>query len=101
MIYQIPLQGINESFDISILGVSYDFRLQWLGEPFNNWIFSFGKDGKLILEGMALVTGVDLLAPLKALNLGFRLRVGYVGQDTGITQSNLGVKYQLIVEEND
>ena len=101
MIYQIPLQGIDESFDISILGVDYNFRLQWIGEPLNNWIFSFGQEGQWLLEGMALVTGVDLLAPLKSLNLGFSLRVGYVGQDTGITQSNLGVKYQLIVEEND
>ena len=88
MIYQIPLQGIDESFDISILGVDYDFRLQWIGEPFNNWIFSFGQGGQWLLEGMALVTGVDLLAPLKE-------RHAEIVRDTNLFMKNLRVKQSL------
>lgn len=99
--WKIPVKGINEQFDISILGQSYDFMFKWEDVPCNSWTFSFGQKGTWWLQGMILTLGVDLIKPLKNMALPFQLKLGYIGENSGLTQSNFGTKYNLYVVEND
>ena len=93
--FLIPILGQDESFSVSILGNVYKFLIQWKGDPFNSWVFSFGNSSTWFLQNMAVVLGVNLLQPLKYMNLGFSIKVGYTGQETEITQENFGTVFNL------
>ena len=96
--YKIPLSGNDEQFDISINGQSCNFLVRWVDFPFGAWTFSFGQNGTWLIQGMALVTGVNLL---NFLNVGFGLRLGWYGNQVALTKSNLGVDYFLYVIYDD
>jgi hypothetical protein len=96
--YKIPLNGSDERFDISINNQSWEFMVRWVDEPFNSWTFSLGQNGTWLVQGMAMIPGVNLV---QYLNVGFGLRLGWYGTKVPLTKSNLGVDYFLYVTDND
>ena len=99
--YKIPLSGDNEQFNINILGNNYTIQVQYIGNPFNNWVFSIGNENGWLIQGFSIVFGINLNKPLSFLGLGFQIFLGCVGENTGLTQDNLGSKYGLYVVTND
>ena len=70
-INEIPLTPDNQQFDISISNIDYKMRIIWRE---SGWILDLqDSDGKEIIAGIPLVTGVDLLEQYAYLQLGFGL----------------------------
>lgn len=96
--YKIPLNGSDEQFEISINNQQWEIMVRWIGDPFNSWTFSLGQNGAWIVQGMAMIAGVNLV---RFLNLGFGLRLGWFGKQVPLTKTNLGVDYFLYVTDDD
>src|ERR1700677_3277206 len=59
---EIPLTPINQTFPISLSGVTYTLTFQWR-TPVGTWVMDIGDvNGNPLVSGIALVTGADLLA---------------------------------------
>lgn len=66
----IPLQAQPQTFDIILSGVDYTFTLNYRNVENGGWTLDIGDaDDVPIVQGIPLVTGVDLLA--KYSYLGF------------------------------
>lgn len=101
--YEIPLNGSDEQFTVSILGVSYQIRVTYRGNPYNTWVLDISlSSGSDLVLGIPLITGVDLLSPFSAaLGLGFSLFVSSDGDPTAVpTESTLGSTSHLYVRTN-
>ena len=96
--YSIPLTNGPQRFRIQLLNTVYQFVLIWRDTPGGGWFLDINKaDGTPIVAGIAFVTGADLLAPYKHLNIGGSLYVytpGDIYQDPGY--NDLGTKTSLI-----
>ncbi|WP_151823848.1 phage baseplate plug family protein [Acinetobacter bereziniae] len=58
--YEIPLQPGSQVFFTSLDGIAYKFKLIWR-DPVG-WFLDISKpDGTLLINGIAFVTGVNLL----------------------------------------
>lgn len=74
--FEIPLSPQPQSFAISLNGVSYNLTLQYRNTTEGGWVLDIADATKKpIVQGIPLVTGVDLLAQYKNLNFGGRLWV--------------------------
>lgn len=94
--YEIPLSAQPQIFSISLSGVQYKINLQW-NRIFQAWIIDFSDiNDNLIVSGIPLVTGSDLLEQYKYLGINGSL---YVQTDNNTDQmptfDNLGTNSHL------
>lgn len=97
---EIPLSPDNQTFTITLAGTEYQIRALWRGAF---WVIDLmNSTGALIIGGIPLVTGADLLAQYGYLNLGFSL---YVVCDDPLyeypTETDLGIRSHLYAETED
>lgn len=70
---EIPLSPNSQSFNITLAGVDYQMRVVWRGVC---WFLDLmDSAGNLIIGGIPLITGADLLEQYAYLNFGFSLYV--------------------------
>jgi hypothetical protein len=95
-VYLIPLQATNQTFTISLAGVTYTITIVW-NYIINTWILNIGDSSNTpIVSGIPLVTGTDLLRPFPYLNFGGQLIVQTTNDTTAIpTYDNLGTSGNL------
>ncbi|MDU5474026.1 MULTISPECIES: phage baseplate plug family protein [unclassified Pantoea] len=95
-IQEIPLTADNQQFSISIAGTTYQVGIIWRDTC---WVMDLQRaGGDVQINGIPLVTGVDLLAQHAYLGLGFSLYVicDVSAQDYP-TQTDLGSRSHLLV----
>ncbi|MBZ9939130.1 hypothetical protein LB518_22730 [Mesorhizobium sp. BR1-1-16] len=90
--YEIPLSAEPQSFTIALGTTEYRLSLQYLDTEEGGWMLNIADtSGNVILSGIPLVTGHDLLEQYAYLGLGGAL---YVETDTDVdavpTFDNLG-----------
>ncbi|HDZ1216305.1 hypothetical protein AAHX32_10290 [Klebsiella pneumoniae] len=99
-ISEIPLSPDSQSFNIALAGVDYQMRTVWRGVC---WFLDLmDSTGTLMIGGIPLITGTDLLAQYTHLKMGFSLYV--VCDDPASespTQFDLGIKSHLYAETED
>lgn len=79
---EIPLVADNQTFATTINGTVYHLSVIWRGEY---WVLDLAdSNGSAIISGMPMITGADLLAQYRYINLGFSLVVlcDVAGQET-------------------
>lgn len=93
---EIPLSPDNQRFSFPVNGASYSFRVLWRGIQ---WFLDISDtNGELIIGGIPLVTGSDLMEPFTHLGLGFSLLV--VCDTPGVdspTEKDLGTLSHLYI----
>lgn len=89
--YEIPLTPENQSFTVSLAGVTYGMTLRW-NDQAAAWVLDiYDSLGNLLIGAIALITGADLLAPYTYLNFGGTLTVASDNNADAVpTQTNLG-----------
>jgi len=94
--YEIPLISDPQTFEITLAGTPYSLEVRW-NKITTNWTLDISDvNGSTILTGIALTTGVDLLAQYAYLNFGGSLTVETDGDLTAIpTLDNLGIHSHL------
>lgn len=96
-IYEIPLASKPESFQITLAGVTYKLNVTWRDAPQGGWFVDIlDVSGNLIIGGIPLVTGADLLAQYAYLGIGGELWVQTDGDTAAVpTYDNLGRESHL------
>lgn len=75
-VYEIPLSAETQKFAIDLANVTYRMRLTWDEAAGGFWALDIAQaDGTLLLAGIPLVTGTDLLEQHACLGFGGRLIV--------------------------
>ncbi|CDK85353.1 probable bacteriophage protein STY1063 [Escherichia coli IS25] len=70
---EIPLVADNQTFATTINGTVYQLSVIWRGEY---WVLDLAdSNGSAIISGIPMITGADLLAQYRYMNLGFSLVV--------------------------
>lgn len=94
--FEIPLSGQSQSFQVIILNVTYTFTLIWR-DAASEWVLDIADiNANPIVQGIPLVTGCDLLAQYGYLGFGFGLWVATDGDVTAVpTYDNLGSQSHL------
>ena len=93
---EIPLVADNQTFATTINGALYHLSITWRGIY---WVLDLADgNGATIISGMPMITGADLLAQYRYMNLGFSLVVlcDVAGQENP-TQFDLGTFSHLYV----
>lgn len=97
---EIPLSTDNQTFITTLNGTVYQMRVVWRGVC---WFLDLmDSNGTLMIGGIPLITGADLLAQYTYLNLDFSLYV--VCDDPASenpTQFDLGIKSHLYAETEE
>ncbi len=91
--YPIPLKPYPQQLSIALGGVTYTLTLQYRNTDDGGWTLdiSDASGNTPILQGIPLVTGVDLLAQYAYLNFGGQLVVRTASDPDAVpTFSNLG-----------
>jgi len=101
--YEIKLTSIDQSFLCTLGGVSYRMTLRWNSALVGEWILGIhDANDKPIVDGIALVAGINLLGEFDYLYIGGTGGYLYCGTDgqwtVDPTQTNLGVTSHLIWE---
>lgn len=94
--YEIPLTPEAQSFHITLGGTDYGLRLLW-NAPDSVWLLDINDSNDVpILQGIPLVTGVDLLAQYDYLGISGQLVV-QTDNDPNVvpTVDNLGITGRL------
>lgn len=96
-IYEIPLASKPEAFQITLAGVTYKLNVAWRDAPQGGWFIDLSDaSGTLIIGGIPLVTGVDLLTQYAYLGFGGELWVQTDGDSAAVpTFDNLGSESHL------
>lgn len=69
--YQIPITGTPQSFGITLSGNDYVFEFYYANTIEGGWILNISDSlGNPMVNGIPLVTGVNLLAQYPYLNFG-------------------------------
>ena len=91
-VYEIPLSGMPQRFSIALLGVTYQLNFQYRAAPEAGWVMDIADVlGNPLVCGIPLVTGADLLAQYRYLNLGGMLWVLSDGDPVAVPSfENLG-----------
>lgn len=97
IVTEIPLSPSPQTFSITLAGVSYRMTLIWREVGGAGWVLDIADvAGQALVNGVPLVTGVDLLAPYPDKGFGGQLRVlTDGGVDAAPTFTNLGVTSHL------
>jgi|SRR6516225_7054939 hypothetical protein len=94
--FEIPLTPIPQTFLVSLVGVQYQFTLQWRDATNGGWVLDIADaSGNPLVSGIPLVTGVDLLAQYKYMAFGFELWAQTDAADAPPTYTNLGTQSHL------
>lgn len=93
--FEIPLSGKSQTMQITLLNVVYKLALQWRGMA--GWVMDIAKqDGTPMVQGIPLVTGVNLLEQYAYLGIGGALIVSTDGDPDALpTYDNLGTVSHL------
>lgn len=102
MIYEIPLSGISERFDIEIAGNSYKIRIKW-NDYLKRWCCDISRtDDTPLIRNLAIVAAENLLAQYDYLGFNFALYMQVDGKPYADADfSNLGTNARLLVEVFD
>ena len=104
MIYYVPTQANGASHyrqTTSLGGKSYDLRFDWNGRE-SRWMLSIYDANNAILEGVAVVGGVDLLAYTHAIpGSMYVVDLQAAGDEPGLRDFSIGRGYALIYAEPD
>lgn len=97
---EIPLTAQPQAFAIALGGTEYRMRLTYLATREGGWLLDIGDAGGVPLVcGIALVTGLDLLAQYAHLGISGRLWVISAGDPTHVPAFNeLGTVSKLYFE---
>lgn len=96
MIKQLNTINGSQIFNSTLNGVNYNFRIIWRGTEYVLDLLDTNKNP--IIQGIALVTGMDLLSPYKYLNLGFGLFVSNSANPMqDMTYKDLSNTHQILV----
>ncbi len=95
--FEIPLTPNPQSFVISLSGVNYRLTAQWRNAVGAGWVLDIADSGGTpIIQGIPLVTGVNLLDQYDYLNLGGVLWCQTTADPDAVpTFENLGVDSHL------
>jgi hypothetical protein len=67
--FEIPLSGESQSFGVTLAGAQYQLLVQWRNAV-QTWFLDIADaSGNPLVQGIALVTGVDLLGQHKHLGI--------------------------------
>lgn len=99
--YEIPLSAKPQSFNITLAGVQYNLTVKW-NMVNATWVLDIADDTKtLLVGGIPLVTGVDLLGQYQYLGInGVLIVQSDYDADALPTIDNLGTNSQLIFITN-
>ncbi|WP_069705192.1 phage baseplate plug family protein [Burkholderia seminalis] len=91
--YEIPLTPDPQTFTITLRGVIYQLTVQYRAAGGTGWILDVADaSGNLLVSGIPLVTGTDLLGQFGYLGFGGSLWVqGAASPDDVPTFDDLGV----------
>lgn len=102
MIYEIPLSGAPERFEIEIAGNNYKMRIKW-NDYLNRWCMDISRtDDTPLIRNLAMVAAENLLEQYEYLGFNFALYMQVDGKpyaDADFT--NLGTDARLLVEVPD
>lgn len=101
-ITQIPLRSGGQRFSISLAGTTYNMRVMWNDAEEGGYTLDIGDaTGTIIVAGIAMVTGANLLAQYNHLDFGGALYVT-TDRNTGDVPvySGLGTTSQLYFVAN-
>jgi hypothetical protein len=94
----VPLTAAAQTLTIGLGGVTYNLTLLYRDTPEGGWTLDIADANDVpILQGIPLVSGVDVLAQYGYLGFGGRLGV-FNGNDpdSPLTYDNLGSDYQML-----
>ncbi|MES4611425.1 hypothetical protein V2154_02385 [Ewingella sp. CoE-038-23] len=96
-INEIPLSPDNQTFSTTLAGVTLTMRIVWREGV--GWVLDLIDNNDVgIVTGIALVSGVDLLAQFSHLQLGFKLVVACDDASQEYpTKTDLGINSHLYV----
>lgn len=96
-VFEVPLDSQPQSFQIDLAGVQYSMSLNWRDAPQGGWFLDLSDaSGNLLIGGIPLVTGADLLAQYAYLGIGGELWVQTDGDPAAVpTFDNLGSESHL------
>lgn len=96
-VFKIPVQSAQaQSFSIQLAGIVYNMTLKWNTQN-GSWVLDiYDQSNDLIIGGIPLITGADLLEQYAYLGLGGSL-VAQTDNDVGIvpTFESLGAAANL------
>lgn len=101
-VFEIPTGPSQRRFSIPLGDKTYNLRLDYADAPEGGWLLDIADaQNNLIVCGIPLVTGADLLAQYAYLGIGGKLFVTTDGDLGAVpTYSNLGVSSHLWWEPN-
>lgn len=96
-VYEIPLSPTPQRFSITLGGVQYRMTVQYRNINEGGWIMDIADStGSPIIQGIPLVTGIDLLAQYRHLGISGQLRVQTTSDPDAVpTFDNLGTDSHL------
>ncbi len=95
-VVEIPLSPEAQKFAIALAGITYRMRLTYNTAAEGSWILDIGTaDGALLIAGLPLVTGIDLLEQHAHLGLGGSLYAVTNDDTDAPTYPGLGVTSHL------
>lgn len=101
--YTIPITTSEpQTFTVTLSAVQYRFTLRWIDGTEGGWLLdiALAEDETPLVAGVALVTGVDLLAQFPDLGIPGALWL-YAVDDLSPGYDDLGTAVQLIYETED
>ncbi len=90
--FEIPLTATPQAFSVNLSGVEYRMTLQYRNVTEGGWFLDIAdSSGNSIVQGIPLVTGINLLAQYAHLGFTGRLWVQTLSQPDAVpTFVNLG-----------
>lgn len=74
-VFEIPLQATPQTLSVSLVGVTYNLTVRW-NQISLAWVLDiYDQNNNLLVGGIPLVTGRNLLEPYGYLNIGGQLQV--------------------------
>lgn len=100
-LFEIPLNPQAQSFRVSLAGVQYTLTLTWRTDVQGGWVLDIGDaQNNPLIQGIALVTGADLLAQYAYVGIKGKLIVQSDGQNLAPTYAGLGTTSKLYFVPN-
>lgn len=96
-IVEIPLIAAPQTFNVPLGGNTYEFRIYWLEKMAQCWQLDISdSSGNLLIAGVPMLTGANLLAQHAYLSFPGQLWIGVDYDPTGEpTRANLGINSHL------
>ncbi|MDE1905302.1 MAG: hypothetical protein KGH75_02470 [Rhodospirillales bacterium] len=95
-LFEIPLTAQAQKFRTTLGGTVYTFTLVWRNDSQGGWVLNIGDaQNNQLVQGIPLVTGVDLLGQYAYLGFPGKLVVQSDGQNLAPTYAGLGTTSKL------